>query len=222
MSFLIFIPARSGSTRLKNKNFKIIKKKKLIEYTIDSAKRLGIKDIFISSDSSKVKKIIKKNKILKTYKRPNKVSKKNTSMADTVIHGVKWYKENINTNIKDIILLQPTFPMRNLSVLKKSIIHYKKKGLESVTSISKLKIDNSCLLFSKNLRKYYSNNFNGSAYKIDGNFYICSLKFLYKYKKFSVLNKTKFINFELNFKIDIDYKEDFMIVKKIIENANYR
>ena len=127
MSFLIFIPARSGSTRLKNKNFRIIKKKKLIEYTIDSAKRLGIKDIFISSDSSKVKKIIKKYDILKTYKRPNKISKKNTSMADTVIHGVKWYKENINTNIKDIILLQPTFPMRNLSVLRKSIAYYKKK-----------------------------------------------------------------------------------------------
>ncbi len=220
MSFLIFIPARSGSSRLRNKNFKILRNKPLIKYTIDIAKKLKIKDIFISSDSPKLKKIIKNDHILKTYKRPKKISKKNTLMSETVLHGVKWYQENINKNIKDIILLQPTFPMRNLKVLIKSISQYKKKRLESITSISKLKIESSCILFSKNNEKFYSNKFKGYTYRIDGNFYICSLKFLNKYKKFSVMNKTKFINSEVQFPIDIDYKEDFIITKKIIENVN--
>ena len=47
MSFLIFIPARSGSTRLKNKNIKTINNVPLIKYTIDLSKRLNIKDILI-------------------------------------------------------------------------------------------------------------------------------------------------------------------------------
>ncbi len=222
MSFLIFIPARAGSIRLKNKNFKIIKNKFLIEYTIDTANKLGIKDILISSDSQKIKKLIKKYDSFKIYKRPRIVSKKNTLMADTVIHGVKWYKKNINSNIKHIILLQPTFPMRNITVLKKSIKEYQMKKLQSVTSISKLKIDNSCILFSKNNKKFYSNNYNGSIYRIDGNFYICSLKFLYKHKKFSVINKTKFIDSKVQFPIDIDYNEDFIVAKNIIENAYKR
>ena len=224
MSFLIFIPARSGSTRLKNKNIRIIKNKPLIKYTIDFSKKLNIKDTFISTDSLKVKKIIEKSGFFTKYKRPKIISQKITTMAETVLHGVEWYKENINPDIENIILLQPTFPIRNLKVVKKSINLFKKKKIESLSSISEIRIDSSCLLYSKDEKNFYlPKNINkNKVYKIDGNFYICSLKFLKENKKFSILGKTKLINSKVKFPIDIDYLEDFIMAKNIIENANKR
>ena len=224
MSFLIFIPARSGSTRLKNKNIKIINNKPLIKHTIDFSKKLNINDIFISTDSLKVKKICEKSGFFTKYKRPKIISQKITTMAETVLHGVEWYKKNINSNINNIILLQPTFPMRNLKIIKKSINIFKKKKIESLSSISQVRIDSSCILYTKNKKKFSiaKEKSNDKVYKIDGNFYICSLKFLKKNKKFSILGKTKFINSEVRFPIDIDYLEDFIIAKNIIENVNKR
>ena len=222
MSFLIFIPARSGSTRLKNKNIKIINNKPLIKYTIDIVKKLNIKDILFSTDSAKIKKIYEENGFFTEYKRPKIISNKSTSMAETVLHGVEWYKKNINSKIKNIILLQPTFPMRNLNVIKKSINIFKKKRIKSLSSISELKIDSSCLLYTKDRK-----NFNpvkikdkNKIYKIDGNFYICGLNFLKKNKKFSVFGKTKFVNSQVRFPVDIDYLEDFIMAKNIIEDVN--
>tara|TARA_B110000037_G_C17000955_1_gene457196 strand:+ start:185 stop:859 length:675 start_codon:yes stop_codon:yes gene_type:complete len=224
MSFLIFIPARSGSTRLKNKNIKTINNVPLIKYTIDLSKRLNIKDIFCSTDSAKIKKICSENEFFTSYTRPKKISKKLTTMAETVLHGAEWYKKNINSNIKNIILLQPTFPMRNLKVIKRSINLFKKKKIESLSSISELKIDSSCLLYSKDEKNFSlpQDKKKDKVYKIDGNFYICSLKFLKDNKKFSILGKTKFINSQVKFPVDIDYLEDFIIAKNIIENVNKR
>ena len=48
------IPARSGSKGIKNKNIKNFKKKPLIFYTIDFAKKLNFVDkIIFSTDSKK-------------------------------------------------------------------------------------------------------------------------------------------------------------------------
>ena len=49
-----FIPARSGSTRLKDKNFLELKGKKLFEWSIEAANRVSkIDKIIFSSDSQK-------------------------------------------------------------------------------------------------------------------------------------------------------------------------
>ena len=65
---ICFIPARSGSTRLKNKNLKLINNKTLVEITIKQAllsKKFKKKDIVLSSDCTKILSIGKK---LKQYK----------------------------------------------------------------------------------------------------------------------------------------------------------
>ena len=74
-----------------------------------------------------MKNICSKYDILTEYERPKKISRNKTQMFETVVHGVEWYKKNINQNIKYIILLQPTFHPRNIEVLKKFITFSKKK-----------------------------------------------------------------------------------------------
>ena len=47
------IPARSGSKTIKNKNIKLLNKKPLIYYSLETAKSKYFKKIIFSSDSNK-------------------------------------------------------------------------------------------------------------------------------------------------------------------------
>ena len=59
--YICIIPARSGSKGIRNKNIVKIKNKPLIQYSIDTAKKLKkYCEIVISTDSHKILKIIKK------------------------------------------------------------------------------------------------------------------------------------------------------------------
>ena len=62
--FLCVIPARAGSKGIKNKNVSLLNNKPLIQYTIDTAKKIrGNCQIVVSTDCQKVRKIIKKNSL---------------------------------------------------------------------------------------------------------------------------------------------------------------
>ena len=60
MSRIAVIPARGGSTRLKDKNIYPIKGKPLISYTIETVIDSGQFDtIIVSTDSNKIKEVVK-------------------------------------------------------------------------------------------------------------------------------------------------------------------
>lgn len=75
---LIIIPARSGSTELKNKNIVKINNKPLIFYTCLFANKIKNKDYEIigSTNSKKISKIFNQYKIKTPFIRPNIISKK--------------------------------------------------------------------------------------------------------------------------------------------------
>ena len=56
-----YIPARSGSKRILNKNIKLFKGKPIILYVIENLKKLNfIDEIYVSTDSIKIQKKVKK------------------------------------------------------------------------------------------------------------------------------------------------------------------
>ena len=58
---ICIIPARSGSKRIKNKNIKLFFGKPIIYYSIKAAiKSKCFSDVFVSTDSIKIKKISEK------------------------------------------------------------------------------------------------------------------------------------------------------------------
>ena len=76
-NFLAVIPARKGSTELKNKNFLKFNQKPLIYWTIKEAlKSKYIDDIIVSSDSGKILNYCKKFKKITASFRPKKYAKK--------------------------------------------------------------------------------------------------------------------------------------------------
>ena len=96
---LIFIPARSGSKRIKNKNIRKINGKPLIYWTIKYAKKYANnEDILVSSDSNIIQKISSDEKI-KFFKRPKNISGDNANVYFAVVHALKKLKLKKNINI---------------------------------------------------------------------------------------------------------------------------
>ena len=107
-TFLAIIPARKNSQRVKNKNLFKFKKKPLIYWTIQSAKKSKyISDICVTSDSAEILSYCKKMN-LRTILRPRGLSG-NIIMPDK---AVKHAYLRLKKKYDFIIMLQPTSPLR--------------------------------------------------------------------------------------------------------------
>ncbi len=75
MKILAYIPARSGSTRIKNKNIKNFLGKPLIAYTIEQALACDFIDrIIVDTDSLKIAKIAEKYGAQVPFLRPKRLA----------------------------------------------------------------------------------------------------------------------------------------------------
>ena len=96
--FLILIPARSGSSKLKNKNIKLINKRPLLYYTCKFAKKLKGKNSTVigCTDSKKISKIFNKFDIQTPFLRPKKISKKFSLDIEFVNYSLKFFANKIS------------------------------------------------------------------------------------------------------------------------------
>ncbi len=122
---ICFIPARKGSTRLKNKNLRKINNVSLTEITINQAKKSGVfKDIILSSDSNLILDIGRKLKI-SCHKRNKLNSTKYSTTDSALLETIKKIKYQYD----NIIILQVTSPLRNFKTIKNFLNFCIKKKL---------------------------------------------------------------------------------------------
>jgi CMP-N,N'-diacetyllegionaminic acid synthase len=217
--YLALIVARKNSKGLKNKNIIKIKSKPCIEWTFLEAKKSKLVDkILLSTDSSKIINIANRYKILAPFIRPNYLAKDNTSVLEVIKHALNWLKKNIDEKFDNIILLQPTSPLRKARHIDQAIIHFSKNKKDYKTKlISVFKISNKynwtmkvknnlyCHFISnylnlKDLRRQKNNHLllpNGAIFissirDIKSGFYTNSTLFFLMKKKDSVDVDTKF------------------------------
>lgn len=200
MKILAVIIARANSTRLKNKNLRKIKKKTLVEITINFVKKIKmIDDVILSSDSKKINLIAKKKKIKVVKKRPHYLSKKNTPSAHTVIHALKFYEKKYQL-IDAIALFQPTSPFREIKFINKCLKKFLKLK-KNVVSSSKIE----------------KNNFKG---KPNGSIYLIFKKDLLRFKSFNNKNTLKVYSNDLPQSIDIDNYSDLIKARKLAKTLS--
>ena len=125
-----FIPARSGSTRLEDKNYLMLKNKRLFEWSIEAANKSDkIDKIIFSSDSDKYIEYaenIPLNKELLIDKRNEKNASGNMKIYDYLKSD--FLDKNNFLNEKDfLVMLLPTQPYRSLTDIKNIV----KLGLDS-------------------------------------------------------------------------------------------
>ena len=156
--FWIFIPARSGSKSIKNKNIQLIKKKPLIAHTIEIAKKIKIaKKIIFSSDSEEYYNIAKKyfNKNCEFNKRSKKISGDLTSDYEVFRSFLEQKLKNKEKIPEYFIHLRPTTPLRNIFILQKAIKKFlKKKNYSSLRSVSEMSNPSFKTFMIKNNKLY--------------------------------------------------------------------
>tara|TARA_A100000164_G_C21726449_1_gene685420 strand:- start:226 stop:900 length:675 start_codon:yes stop_codon:yes gene_type:complete len=215
----ILIPAKLNSSRLKQKNLKKINNKTLLEISIKFAQSLNIKKkIFVSSESKKILEIAKKFNC-ETILRPKSLSKSNTEMKLVINHFIKL-KKLIND---DIMLLQPTSPIRQKSNIIKAYKIFKKKKIKGIYSVNEvfsgnlksvtLDSEKKIKLLTKKNYLFLNSQVLPKLYKFNGNFFIFKSKYFLEEGEIPI---KKSIGFKISIEeaIDIDDLIDFKRVKK--------
>ena len=124
-----FIPARSGSKSIKNKNIINLNGKPLIAHSIEHAQKLKqVKKIIFSSDSKKYISIAKKYGCKDFHIRSNLLSSNTASEHSVFFDFIKKRLANKQTVPKYFLHLRATTPVRNIATLKKAIQVFKLKG----------------------------------------------------------------------------------------------
>lgn len=197
---LALVLARKNSTRLKNKNILILKNKPLISWTFDFLKikkiRKNFVDVFVSTDSIKIKDISKKYKFLSPWLRPKKLSGKNSSSATSALHAVRWYEKNIQ-KVDGLFLFQPTSPFRDVKNVIAAIDLYIKNNKQVVS------------VCAHNKKKFKKNQINGSLY-------LTPIEILKKRKTFNFMGFQKIKMYQDKENLDIDTIDDFEDAKKML------
>lgn len=126
---LIIVPARGGSTGLKNKNILLVNKKPLIYYSIKAAHEINEKSSIkiCSTDSLKIKKIAQRYKIEVPFLRPKNISGKFSLDIGFVNHALKYFARK-NITFKYGLILRPTSPARNKKNLNNAYEQFKKNS----------------------------------------------------------------------------------------------
>jgi CMP-N-acetylneuraminic acid synthetase len=118
---LAIIPARFGSKRIPNKNIKNFNGKPIISYPILAAKKSRLfREIIVSTDSNKIKKIVNKFGAKVYYLRSKKLSNDQAIIKDVLFDVIKFLKKKMLTS-EYFCLLYATSPLINYYDLKKSL-----------------------------------------------------------------------------------------------------
>ena len=134
---LIIIPARAGSTGVRNKNIKKINKEPLVYYSCRFAKKVkGKNDIVIGcTDSKKIQKIFTKYKIYTPFLRPKKISNKFSLDIEYVNYCINFFS-NRGIHFKSGVILRPTSPIRYIDDFRKAKkIFLKNRTTSSLRSV---------------------------------------------------------------------------------------
>jgi|TARA_B100001964_G_scaffold244654_1_gene327137 CMP-N-acetylneuraminic acid synthetase len=132
--FIAVIPARAGSKEIKNKNIVKINGHPLISYSIEAAKKSKfIKDIFVSTDGKEIAKVAEKYGA-KIIFRPKHLSNETIQIEPSVLHAIKYIENIFKEEFDNIVLLQPTSPIRRIDDLDDAINKFIKEKADSLFS----------------------------------------------------------------------------------------
>lgn len=214
---LAIIPARSGSKGLKDKNIKKLNGKPLISYTIEAALKSQVfKDIVVSTDSEKYKKISEQYGAWVPFLRSKDLAQ-DTSSSNDVIEEVLLNLKHMEKEYDCFMILQPTSPLRNHEDIKNSINFFYEKRANSVVSMCEChdspllttNLDEEMRLdgFLEQLNKVRRQDLK-KFYRLNGAIYLVKVDYFFKYKNIYEKNSYAFV-MDKRKSIDIDDINDF-------------
>jgi CMP-N,N'-diacetyllegionaminic acid synthase len=229
---IAFIPARSGSKRIKNKNIINFNGKPLLAHTILAAKKSKIFNrIVVVTDSKKYQTIAKKFGAEVPFLRPKKISLDISPDIEWVKFAIKKLKLNQD---EIFFILRPTSPFRTSKTIKRAwnLFNKNKKKIDSVRAVEICKQHPGKMWISKGsfIKPLVNKKINGTPYhsnqfKILPTIYVQNASLEISFvknviKKNSISGKKIMPFFTKNLEgIDINYQEDLNFIKKFKKNS---
>jgi CMP-N-acetylneuraminic acid synthetase len=228
MKVLAIIPARAGSKGVPNKNARLLGGKPLIAYSIEQAlKSKFIEDIVVSTDSEEIGEMARKFGAQVPFIRPAHLSTDTAKSIDVVVHAVEFLKEQ--GKIYDgIILLQPTSPFRDVSLVDSAIEQFLSGEIDSLVSVARVpKEYNPHWVYEVNKNGFLSLSTGDKeiisrrqdlpeAFHRDGNIYISSIDVILNKRSFYG-EKLGFIETKSEINVNIDTMEDWEEAERLIQ-----
>ncbi len=217
---IAIILARKKSKRIKNKNIMKIAGIPMIEHSINSALESNyINDIYVSSDSDKIKKIcLKKN--VNFIKRPKYLAGDNVHSEEVIENLI--LKLNRKDKIKIVVFIQPTSPFRPKNIFDNAIKFFLQERADSLFSSTIFKNH----IWSK-INKLKPINYNFKQRKFDqqknnqlnenGSFYIFKADKFLKFKN-RLFGKITNYNLDYKYSFQVDENIDASIIDYLFLN----
>ncbi len=154
MKIVALIPARSGSKGIKNKNIAKVGKYNLLYYSVKAAKKAGIKDVIVSTDSEQYQKIAKSYGAECPFLRPKKISGSKANDESYLSHFINWCDKN-NRKYDLVILLRPTSPFRNPKIINEALRKFKELPEADSLRSAHMSSDTPFKWFKRDLNGYF-------------------------------------------------------------------
>lgn len=134
MKTIAIIPARGGSKRLPQKNIKLLGEIPLLAHSILYAKANNriIDEIYVSTDDDAIKKVALQYGV-KVIDRPEYLS----GDLEPTISALKNVLEQIPDEVENIILLQPTNPLRPDNLLQEAFDTFINQKCDNLFTVSR-------------------------------------------------------------------------------------
>ncbi|MGE4233183.1 MAG: acylneuraminate cytidylyltransferase family protein [Bacteriovoracia bacterium] len=145
IEYLGIIPARGGSKGIPKKNVKPLKGKPLVVHSIVAAIESDrLQSVLVSTDDEQVQSLLTQfnsskliNRVV-SYQRPAELATDDTPMIDTILHAIDWLEKERAVEVKNIVLLQPTSPLRTSQDIDSAIRLYEKQSATSLISVHEM------------------------------------------------------------------------------------
>lgn len=163
VKYLAIIPARGGSKRIPGKNLSKIGSETLLSLAIKSASESEYIDhITVSTDNKEIAKEAEDNGVKIPWYRPDSLSGDNAKTVDVMYHALEMFKNEHSYTPDNIVLLEPTAPLRNAGLIDRAIELFNDETADSLVSVNQIKhiYHPEELLVAENskyLRPYLSN-----------------------------------------------------------------
>ena len=132
MTLLALIPARGGSKGIPRKNIRSFCGKPLIQWTIELALSAPSVDrVVVSTDDLEIANCARSCGAEVPFLRPKHLASDTASGIAPVLHALEQLPE-----VSDILLLQPTSPLRHLNDINAIVDIYRNSGNQVVVSVT--------------------------------------------------------------------------------------
>jgi len=227
---LAFIPARKGSKGIPGKNLVMLNGKPLIQHTIEAALASKyVDEIFLSTDDPEVIDLARKLGVESNYLRPEILAADDTSMIDTVEHGLLWFEKAKAEMPDEFILLQPTSPLRSSCDIDAAVESFRHSGADTLVSVHPMaEHPSECVVSESGGWRYLSSPPDGAVrrqdlddnfYFINGAIYLAKTEALLRGREFVCRGESALYIMPVERGVDIDEPFDLALAEVILHQG---